>query len=104
MELGILLSGSGLGIASWEQGFELAAEMGYTQVELAGNDVSGAGAAPDLGRCNAAEARRIADLARSLGRLLPPFSGIGGDAARRNLGGIAWRRGDSRTTRLRPGT
>ena len=67
MELGILLSGSGLEIESWEQGFELAAEMGYTQVELAGNDVSGAGAKPDLGRCDAAEARRIADLARSLG-------------------------------------
>jgi sugar phosphate isomerase/epimerase len=67
MELGILLSGSGLAIPSWETGFDLAADMGYTQVELAGNDVSGKGAAPDLGKCGVAEARRLVEAAGARG-------------------------------------
>jgi sugar phosphate isomerase/epimerase len=67
MELGILLSGSGLEVPSWEYGFELVKEMGYSHVELAGNDVSGTGEKPDLGQCNTPEARRIVGQARSLG-------------------------------------
>jgi sugar phosphate isomerase/epimerase len=67
MELGILLSGSGLAIPSWETGFDLAADMGYTQVELAGNDVSGKGGAPDLGKCDAAEAKRLVEAAGARG-------------------------------------
>jgi sugar phosphate isomerase/epimerase len=67
MELGILLGGTGLEIPSWERGFELAGEMGYTQVELGGNDVSGGGEKPDLGRCDVDGARRIVDQARAAG-------------------------------------
>lgn len=67
MELGILLSGTGLEVASWEQGFNLVKEMGYTQVELAGNDVAGKGEKPDLGKSDVAEAKRIVQSARSVG-------------------------------------
>jgi len=65
MELGILLSGTGLPVDSWEQGFELARDMGYTYVELAGNGVEIAGDKPDLGRCDLDEAKRLVERASS---------------------------------------
>jgi len=67
MHLGILLGGSGLGIPSWEYGFDFAADAGYACVELAGNDVSGAGAAPDLGCADLAGAEQVVKMARSRG-------------------------------------
>jgi sugar phosphate isomerase/epimerase len=41
--------------------------MGYTQVELGGNDVGGGGQKPDLGGCDEDCARRVVDMAREAG-------------------------------------
>ncbi|HIE50710.1 MAG TPA: sugar phosphate isomerase/epimerase, partial [Armatimonadetes bacterium] len=67
MQLGILLSGTGYLVPSWEQGFAEAQAMGYTHVELAGNDVSGRGDKPDLGKVEVEEAQRIVARARDWG-------------------------------------
>ena len=68
MRLGILLSGTGLGIESWQGGMALAREMGYSQVELAANDVGGGGGKPDMGKCaTEAAARGVVETARGMG-------------------------------------
>lgn len=74
MDLGILLGSSALEIESWEQGFDLAKDMGYTHVELSANDVSGKGTRLDLGRCaDLEEVRAVVELARPRGLEVSAF-------------------------------
>lgn len=67
MQLGILISSTGLKLGSFRVAAELAAEMGYDFVELGMNVAAGEPACADLGPCSADEAQFISADIRSAG-------------------------------------
>lgn len=67
MQLGILISNTGLRVGSFRLGAELAVEMGYDFVELGMNVAAGEPSCADLGLCSLDEAQFIAEDLRGTG-------------------------------------
>lgn len=67
MQLGLLISNTGLKVGSFRVGAELALEMGYNFVELGMSVAAGEPPCADLGPCSLDEARFIAEDVRSSG-------------------------------------
>lgn len=67
MQLGILISTTGLKVGSFRVGAEIAADMGYDSVELGMNRAGGEAPTADLGVCSLEEAQFLADDVRAAG-------------------------------------